>query len=115
MVHSVNISAEKDANITVSDFMESEYCQLKSEDGTINASRIKTEAMTMVSKSGDIICSGHIQGTIKIHSISGNVISEQRFMGPSLDVSTETGDIRIASSYADQSKFVTNKGTIQLK
>ena len=78
MIHSVNVNAEKDAQVNVSDFLESEYCQIKSENGSINANRIKTEAMTITSKSGDIVCSGHIQGTVKIHSTEGSVIAEQR-------------------------------------
>ena len=115
MIHSVNVNAEKDAQVNVSDFLESEYCQIKSENGMVQANRIKTEAMTVTTKTGDIVCSGHIQGTVKIHSNDGNVIAEQRFMGPSLDISTENGDIRVSASYADQSKFVTNKGQIHLR
>ncbi len=36
-----------------------------------------------------------------MHSNSGNIIAEKRFLGPSLDVTTDTGDIRITGSYAD--------------
>lgn len=115
MIHSVNVSVEKDAQVNVSDFLESEYCQISSEHGNVQATRIKTEAMTITTETGDINCSGHIQGTVKLHSADGNVIADQRFMGPSLDISTESGDIRVASSYADQSKFVTNTGHISLK
>merc|ERR1719242_1650985 len=115
MIHSVNVSVEKDAQVNVSDFLESEYCQITTKTGDIQATRIKTEAITITTKTGDINCSGHIQGTVKLHSADGNVIADQRFMGPSLDISTESGDIRVASSYADQSKFVTNTGHISLK
>jgi hypothetical protein len=95
--------------------MESDYCQVTSESGTVIANRIKTQAMTIDTVSGDILCTGPMQGSIKINSLSGNVIAEQRFIGPSLDISTDTGDIRVAASYADQSKFSTNKGNINLR
>jgi hypothetical protein len=115
IVHSVNIEAVKSASAEVSDFMESDYCQVTSESGTVIANRIKTQAMTIDTVSGDILCTGPMQGSIKINSLSGNVIAEQRFIGPSLDISTDTGDIRVAASYADQSKFSTNKGNINLR
>eukprot|EP00093_Oithona_nana_P010922 10922.XXX_208276_209579_1 [CDS] Oithona nana genome sequencing. len=115
VVHGVYVEAEKEANVEVSDFIESEFCTISSDMGTVNANRIKTDAMTVGTNSGDIVCTGHMQGTIKLNSVSGNVISEQRFIGPSLDISTDTGDIRIASSYSEQSKFVTNRGKINLR
>ena len=93
MIHSVNVSVEKDAQVNVSDFLESEYCQISSEHGNVQATRIKTEAMTITTETGDINCSGHIQGTVKLHSADGNVIADQRFMGPSLDISTESGNL----------------------
>ena len=112
VVHGVYVEAEHEANVDVSDFIESEFCTIASDRGTVNANRIKTEAMTVSTSSGDIICSGHMQGTIKLNSISGNVISEQRFIGPSLDISTDTGDIRIASSYSEQ--VCTKRGLMEL-
>lgn len=102
VIHSVNVVSEGNANVDVSDFIESEFCQITAESGTVHANRIKTESMTITTKSGDVICTGHMQGTVTISSSSGNVVSEQRFIGPSLDISTDSGDIRIASSYSDQ-------------
>jgi len=115
VVHGVYVEAEKEATVEVSDFIESEYCTISSDMGAVSANRIKTDAMTVGTNGGDIVCTGHMQGTIKLNSVSGNVISEQRFIGPSLDISTDTGDIRIASSYSEQSKFVTNRGKINLR
>ena len=109
------VESQNEANIDVSDFIESEFCQITADGGSVQANRIKTESMIVSTQSGDVICTGHIQGTVNISSNSGNVVSEQRFIGPSLDISTDTGDIRVASSYADQSKFVTNKGRIHLR
>ena len=102
VVHGVYVEAEKEATVEVSDFIESEYCTISSDMGAVSANRIKTDAMTVGTNGGDIVCTGHMQGTIKLNSVSGNVISEQRFIGPSLDISTDTGDIRIASSYSEQ-------------
>ena len=92
------------------DFIESSYCQLKSEAGDITASRIKTGSLKMESESGDIICGGAVQGNVVIKSERGNVISDKRITGPSLDVTTESGDIRIAASYAETSKFSSMSG-----
>ena len=93
MVHNVTVESLDNAQVEVSDFIESEYCQISSEHGNVQATRIKTEAMTITTETGDINCSGHIQGTVKLHSADGNVIADQRFMGPSLDISTESGII----------------------
>jgi len=115
VVHSVSIESKGDAKIDVSDFIESEYCQISSQDGPVQVNRIKTESLTVTTDSGEILCSGHIQGSVKISSNSGSVVGEQRFIGPTLDISTDSGDIRVASSYSDQSKFVTNKGNVNLR
>ena len=47
---------------------------------------------------------------VNVRSERGSVTGDRRFMGPALDVKTESGDIRIASCYSDQSKFNTNTG-----
>ena len=106
MVHSVNVETEKDASVDVSDFIESEFCQIITEGGTVSAKGIKTEAMSITTRTGDIICTGNIQGTVKLTSASGNVIAENRITGPSLDISTDTGDIRVGASYADQVRSI---------
>ena len=102
VVHSVTVESSNDANVEVSDFIESEFCQVNADAGAVTAKRIKTESLAINTNSGDIMCTGPIQGSIKLTSTSGNVISEQRVIGPSLDVSTESGDVRITSAYSDQ-------------
>ena len=49
------------ATLEAQDFMESDYCQLKSEEGDITASRIKTSSLNVSSKAGDIHLGGQIQ------------------------------------------------------
>lgn len=115
LVHNVEVSCEDDAELQVSDFMETDFCRLSSHSGNVTARRIKTKNLDVDTKSGDIVCTGPIQGNVSLRSEAGNVIAEQRFVGPSLDVSTDTGDIRVAASYADQSKFTTNRGSIRLR
>ena len=61
VVHGVSVEAESDANVDVSDFIESEFCTVKSMNGSITANRIKTETMKISSDSGDILCTGHMQ------------------------------------------------------
>ena len=56
-----------------------------------------------------------IQGSISIATGEGNVINDKRFLGPSLDITTDSGDIRVASCYSDQSKFSTNTGNLFLR
>ena len=113
VVHSVSIESKGDAKIDVSDFIESEYCQISSQDGPVQVNRIKTESLTVTTDSGEILCSGHIQGSVKISSNSGSVVGEQRFIGPTLDISTDSGDIRVASSYSDQVKMQKSYCTLE--
>jgi hypothetical protein len=55
----------KDASIEVSDFLESEFCRLKTNRGDIIVSKIKTENLAVDTISGEVMCLGHIQ--VKIH------------------------------------------------
>ncbi len=43
------------------------------------------------------------------------MIGDKRFTGETLEVSTDSGDIRIASSYADSSSYYTNSGSLYLR
>ena len=61
IVHSVDIVAEKTASIKVSDFMEADFCNLKSDSGDITAVKIKAKSLNIETESGDIFCHGHIQ------------------------------------------------------
>ena len=61
IVHSVDVVAEKSASIVVSDYMESEFCNLKSESGVVSAFKVKTKSLNIETESGDIFCHGHIQ------------------------------------------------------
>jgi len=61
IVHNVDIVAEDSASIQVSDFMESDYCNLKSDSGDITAMKVKTKNLNIETESGDIFCYGHIQ------------------------------------------------------
>jgi len=115
VVHNVSVASFDDANVEVSDFIECDYCQVTADTGSVQVQRIKTAALNITTNSGEIFCSGHIQGAVKISSVTGAVVADQRFIGPSLDISTDSGDIRVASSYSDQSKFVTNRGNINLR
>ncbi len=61
IVHNVDIVAEDSASIQVSDFMESDYCNLKSDSGDVTAMKVKTKNLNIETESGDIFCYGHIQ------------------------------------------------------
>ena len=60
------------------DFLESDYCNLQAEDGEIVASNIKTGNMKDQSRSGDVVCSGNLQGSIQINTKYSNVIGDRR-------------------------------------
>ncbi len=120
------------------DFLESDYFRVSSEKGDINVARIKSATICLQSESGDIACSGHIQvckieadrhhspqasvtdlptdlvfqGTVTVKTVSGHVIGDRRFTGDELDISTDSGDIRLASCYCANSKFSTNSGLL---
>jgi len=61
IVHSVDVVAEKSASIEISDFMESEFCNLKSENGAVSAVKVKTKNLNIETEAGDVFCHGHIQ------------------------------------------------------
>eukprot|EP00096_Caligus_rogercresseyi_P010476 TRINITY_DN3829_c0_g1_i1.p1 TRINITY_DN3829_c0_g1~~TRINITY_DN3829_c0_g1_i1.p1 ORF type:complete len:384 (+),score=121.47 TRINITY_DN3829_c0_g1_i1:276-1427(+) len=117
VVHNVFAEVEFQGRLEVSDLMESDFCHLKGVDGDITVSRVKTNSLTVQSSGrGDIHCSGAIQGNIKITSSgSGGVVCDKRFAGPSLDIVTDTGDIRVAACYSETSKFSTNYGSMNLR
>ena len=56
----------------------------------------------MQSESGDIRFPSAVQGSVSVVSGSGAVAAEKRVLGPSLDISTDTGPISVASCYSDQ-------------
>jgi DUF4097 and DUF4098 domain-containing protein YvlB len=103
------------ATIEARDFVESNYCHLQSQEGDIVAAGIKTGTLSIQSGSGEVICSGNVQGNIAIKTTSGNVIGDKRLTGQALEISTESGDIRLASCYSDYSKFSTNTGSMYLR
>ncbi len=61
IVHNVDVVAEKSASVEVSDFMESDFCNLKSDSGDVSAIKVKTKNLNIETESGDIFCHGHIQ------------------------------------------------------
>jgi len=115
VVHNVNIVASGEAPVVCQDMVESNYCHVTSEDGDISIERVKTANLIVQSESGDVYCNGAIQGSVSIVTGNGNVVNDKRFIGPSLDITTDGGDIRVASCYSDQSKFSTNTGNLFLR
>jgi len=115
LVHNVNVINSGDGTIDCKDMVESNYCHLTSEDGEITVQKVKTANLIVQSERGDIFCKGAIQGSISIATGEGNVVNDKRFLGPTLDITTDSGNIRVASSYSDQSKFSTNTGSLFLR
>jgi len=115
IVHNVKVSAIRDASVDIYEFIESNYVDINAEKGNVRTQQIKTENLTIHTDSGDVLCEGTLQGDVKISSNDGNIISSKRFMGPNAEIETEHGDIRVASSYSDQAKFSTNKGSMNLR
>jgi hypothetical protein len=115
LVHNVNVITSGDARIDCKDMVESNYCHLTSDNGEIKVRRVKTANLICQTEGGDVICKGAIQGSISIVTGDGNVVNDKRFIGPTLDVTTDSGDIRVASCYSDQSKFSTNTGNLFLR
>lgn len=116
IVYDVNVVTEGEhGDIACRDMIESHYCHLSSQEGDITVTSVKTGNLIIQSETGDIQCSGAIQGSVSIVSGDGDVVADKRFLGPSLDMSTDTGDIIVSSCYSDQSKFSTQTGTLQLR
>eukprot|EP00090_Calanus_glacialis_P028598 TRINITY_DN45912_c0_g1_i1.p1 TRINITY_DN45912_c0_g1~~TRINITY_DN45912_c0_g1_i1.p1 ORF type:complete len:412 (+),score=148.51 TRINITY_DN45912_c0_g1_i1:38-1273(+) len=115
IVHNINLITTGQGNISCKDMVESNFCHLTSESGSITVSRIKTANLIIQSEGGGVVCKGAIQGSVSIVTGEGSVIADKRFMGPTLDITTDQGDIKIASCYSDQSKFSTRWGNMVLR
>ena len=115
IVYDVNVVTTGSGAISCRDMIESHHCHLISEDGDILVTGVKTQNLVIKSENGDIRCRGAIQGSVSITSGEGDVVSDKRFLGPSLDVTTDSGDISVSSCYSDQSKFSTQTGNLDLR
>jgi len=115
IVHNINLITTGQGNISCKDMVESNFCHLTSESGSINVSRLKTANLIIQSESGTVVCKGAIQGSVSIVTGGGDVLADKRFIGPTLDITTDQGNIMIASCYSDQSKFSTMSGNMTLK
>jgi len=115
IVHNINLLATGNANISCKDMVESNFCHLTSDSGTISVSRLKTANLIIQSEAGAVVCKGAIQGSVSIVTGEGSVVADKRFIGPTLDITTDQGDIKIASCYSEQSKFSTRWGNMHLR
>jgi len=115
IVHNVNVNTRGQAGIRCKDLVESNFCHLTSESGRIKVSRLKTANLIIQTEGGSVVCRGAIQGSVSIVTGDGNVVADKRFIGPSLDITTDQGDITVASCYSDQSKFSTRFGNMNLR
>ena len=61
LVHAVNIEVGSGADVDVSGFMESDFCQVIAHSGKVTASTIKTSKLSVKSQTGDIHCTGQLQ------------------------------------------------------
>jgi len=115
IVHNVNVNVGGKSTIQCRDMVESNYTHLTSDEGDIEVHKLKTANLIVQSEEGDVLCNGAIQGSVSILTGNGNVVNNKRFVGPTLDITTDSGDIRVASCYSDQSKFSTNTGNLYLR
>ena len=131
MVHDVDIATSGDSSISCSSMVESDYCNIQvvftfncfaipyfchqTEAGAILVRGIKTECLKINTFSGEVTCFGSVQGRVYVSTEDGNVRGKGRFLGPQLEITTDAGDINISSCYSDRSKFVTRRGSMELK
>ena len=115
IVYDVNVVTTGAGEISCRDMIESHQCHLTSDAGDIMVTGVKTQNLVITSETGDIRCRGAIQGRVNISSGDGDVVSDKRFLGPSLDITTDSGDISVSSCYSDQSKFSTQTGNLDLR
>ena len=114
-MYDVNVVTTGAGAISCRDMIESHQCHLTSDGGDILVTGVKTQNLVIRSETGDIRCRGAIQGRVTITSRDGDVTSDKRFLGPSLDIATDTGDISISSCYSDESKISTRTGNLDLR
>jgi hypothetical protein len=114
-MHNVQLAAEGPACLEVRDMVESDYCRLAAEDGLVTVNGVKTEELSVTTRDGAVWCQGAVQGRVRIRTVGGSVTGDRRFLGPELDITTERGDITVASCYSDTSRFTTQTGDIDLR
>ena len=114
-MYDVNVETTGAGAISCRDMIESHQCHLTSDGGDILVTGVKTQNLVVSTETGDIRCRGAIQGRVTISSGEGDVTSDKRFLGPSLAITTDTGDISVSSCYSDQSKFSTKTGNLDLR
>lgn len=107
IVYDVTAVTEGEAGIKCRDMIESDTCQLSSQLGNISISGVKTAKLIAQSEAGQVSCSGAVQGSVSINTVTGHVKSDKRFTGPSLDINTDSGNISVSSCYSDQSRRLT--------
>ena len=61
IVHNVNVAATEDACVDVYDFIESNFVNISAENGQVTTRKIKTDNLTVRTRSGDIVCQGKLQ------------------------------------------------------
>ena len=115
IVYNVKASALGNANIHISEFIETKYIDVETVDGDVRINKLRSENIEVKTKSGNVTCDGALQGNISINTNNGNIISNKRFVGPIAELATDDGDIKVLSSYSDVNKFSTNRGSLNLK
>ena len=61
IVHNVNVAATEDASVDVYDFIESNFVNISAERGQVTTRKIKTDNLTVRTRSGDVVCQGQLQ------------------------------------------------------
>ena len=115
IVYNIKASAVGNANIHVSEFIETKFVDIETVGGEVKINKLRSENIKIKTHTGNVTCDGALQGNVCIKTNKGNITSNKRFIGPSAELETEDGDIRISSSYSDINKFTTDRGSLNLK
>ncbi|XP_054739247.1 uncharacterized protein LOC129245231 [Anastrepha obliqua] len=82
----------------------------------IETKEVRADNVTLDSNGGNITCKGMLLGRVtQVETKEMGNISFDKLQGDHLNCKTDTGDISTNSCYVEQSKFITNSGSLHLR
>ncbi len=61
MTYSLRVEAEGRARAEVADFIESQSCRVRTEEGDLELAKVRSRSVELESGAGDVTCVGHVQ------------------------------------------------------
>ncbi|KAL4640743.1 protein FAM185A isoform X1 [Arapaima gigas] len=109
----LHITASGEGNVTIQE-MESDTCQVVTENGDCDLHAIKSHRVVVRSAGGNVRCTGTIHGNVDISTSGNSTVNIKKIQGTRMNVSTERGALRVKAIYADSTSVSSSSGNITL-